>query len=1622
MSRRILAFFLFVILLVQSVSVFSESIEDEKLYQTGEDVQIEGTLFADDKVIIRMKAGNDLSTKEFSTSENEVNSSLYGGLEIEKVESLNILKQKQNMGIQSIEMEQDIRALTLKNKGREEVVKAVNLLNTLADIDIAEPDYIFKINDIPNDPNYNSLYGMNKISASEAWEQVEDCSHVLVGIVDTGIDIYHEDLSGNIWSNPNEIVNGIDDDGNGFIDDIHGWNFIENNNDITDLNSHGTHVAGTIGAVGNNGIGVAGVARNAKLIGLRFLDASGSGYDSNAIKAIEYANHMGISITNNSYGGGEYSQIFRDVIAEGNSLFVASAGNDSSDNDHSPIYPASYDCDNIISVASTDSADHLSYFSNYGYNTVHIAAPGSNILSTIPGNKYGEKSGTSMASPHVVGAAALIKAYNKGISAVEIKDRIIYNSDSIEGLKRKTFSGGRINAYKALFPVVNVPLERIDLDKNDLTLKMREKVILQASFYPENATKKRVTWSSSNNNVVQVSSIGTLIGVGNGSAVVTVTSCEDQNIKAECIVAVSETEFTIDFKDMNFKQAVIDNLKEYSSQSISDDAYMYFGYTINSNLYQNDVQKLRSLNIRNRNIRDVSGIEQFTSLLSLDCSYNAIASLDVSMLSYLNELNCSDNAVSNLDFNENNSWKNLNLKNNYLDVSDQTDLKAKIDILESKTEHTEYLPQNNYVPIQELKLNYASDSIGRMSTLQLTANITPVNVSNKDVVWMTDNPEVATVTSGGLVKTKAAGTVNITATPLASPEKAKKCSITVNSNSNIPIDFIDDNFKQEIIYNLRSLNTKYNSYTTNSNLYPEDMASLTALTINSLDVTDATELGYCSSLTNLDIMRSQVSYLDLKQLKSLVKVSVVQSSKLTYLDASKLPNLTSLSVFGSLKGINIIGCSVLDELNVSSNYLTELDLKGLVSLRSLRCNQNNIKVIDIMDCVNIQEIYLYDNLIESIDLRGLSQLTLFKAERNKMINLKLDCVNSIKTFSCYDNYLNISNGSELSNILVEMESKGAECYFLPQKTPEASSMVSIFPKLMFATNEQLNTLSATVKFDYAEDKTIEWESLNPDIVQVDDNGIVTVLKSGVATVRALLKQDPSIYSESKVYARNTIDDGKGTQESPYILRTKEDILFMNENSNSDNLEIKERFLNYCYELLPQNGGFIDMEGIEIKPIGPCRSGEKSFSGIFDGNNKEIRNFKINVDVKEGGKDFDNYDGGYVGFFSCISDGIVKNLTLNGSVAVNIIPGSVKVSSTGILVGNIRNCSSMINCHVFGSVSSGANNVGGLIGNADSVLIQDCSSNVTVNGNSQVGGLIGTMAPYTSVYNSYAAGNVYGSKVTGGLIGFVVVFQNAKNHKIYNCYSSANVKAISRVGGFIGACMFGNINNCFSSGNVDGDTQVAGFIGYADIIYVKNCFTTSDVTGTGNTEINGFCNSVLYGSNNYYKCYKYDKQVVTGNTFNDKIIPFVTYTDLISGSFITNLLGTAYQIDSGTTHLYPKLYKRDTNELVPYQADTYFMNASIINNSKFNGNVFDISITLDNTNDLTSKYIISALYFSNGRLADVSFFPVNDEISYTKSIQFDSLPAGEYIQKIMIWNDLQMMVNYGNVITQVYHVD
>ncbi|HQR09412.1 MAG TPA: S8 family peptidase, partial [Gemmatales bacterium] len=346
------------------------------------------------------------------------------------------------------------------------VAQALDAYNADLQVVSSQPDYLIQADAVPNDPSFSQQWALNgnnptaSISAPTAWNTTTGSGNTIVATIDSGIDTSHPDLAANLWTNAGEIPgNGIDDDHNGFVDDVHGYNFINSTGNNNDDYGHGTHVAGIIGAVGNNGLGVTGVNWNVKIMALKFLNYNGSGSTSNALRALNYAVQMGATISNNSWTSPAYDTALETGIRNAGlagHIYVAAAGNLAQNLDTNKLYPASFALDNVVTVAALDSNNNLAGWSNYG-QTVDIAAPGVDIYSTLPGGNYGYMSGTSMATPFVTGAIALVRDAHPTWTAQQVIRQVLSTADTLPSLTGK-INGGRLDVGAAIgIPVLPPP-------------------------------------------------------------------------------------------------------------------------------------------------------------------------------------------------------------------------------------------------------------------------------------------------------------------------------------------------------------------------------------------------------------------------------------------------------------------------------------------------------------------------------------------------------------------------------------------------------------------------------------------------------------------------------------------------------------------------------------------------------------------------------------------------------------------------------------------------------------------------------------------------------------------------------------------------------------------------------------------------------------------------------------------------------------------------------------------------------------------------------------------------------------------------------------------------------------
>jgi subtilisin family serine protease len=410
---------------------------------------------------------------------------LYNGYEVVSREVIVKFRPATRETLARIQSDEDIvysegvGAAVLLRSGSRNVSTLVRNFSARPEVEYAEPNFVLRANILPNDPSFGSLWGLHNtgqsiqgtagtpdadIDAPEAWDITKGSKAIVLASIDTGVDFAHPDLAANIWSAPTAFTVVVGGVAFNCPAGTHGFNAITNACGGADDNDHGTHTAGTMGAVGNNGVGVAGVNWNVSLIGCKFLSASGSGSTADAVQCLEWVRKTrdffggadgaaDVLATNNSYGGGPSSAtMLAEIQAQDASgiLFVAAAGNESSNNDVVPAFPANYNVPNVISVGATHNKDRFANFSNYGLTTVHLAAPGQGIFSTTRNNGYQFFSGTSMASPHVAGALGLMKSACRTATHTSLKADLLASVDPAVLLTRPTITKGRLNVFKAI--------------------------------------------------------------------------------------------------------------------------------------------------------------------------------------------------------------------------------------------------------------------------------------------------------------------------------------------------------------------------------------------------------------------------------------------------------------------------------------------------------------------------------------------------------------------------------------------------------------------------------------------------------------------------------------------------------------------------------------------------------------------------------------------------------------------------------------------------------------------------------------------------------------------------------------------------------------------------------------------------------------------------------------------------------------------------------------------------------------------------------------------------------------------------------------------------------------------
>ena len=455
-------------------------------------------------------------------------------------DTLSSLGSEKNLKVADTHATGKLVLVDLLDEGEKAVENRIKQLSALENVEYIVPNIRFHTFDAPNDPELSSQWALTKVNALDAWETQVGNSEVVIAVIDTGINWKPEDLIKHIWENPAETPgNGIDDDQNGFVDDVRGWDFRDKDNNPDDETSsrnpgHGTHCAGIIGAVSNNGKGISGIARQVSLMPVRFLGSDGSGDLMAAAKAIDYATNNGADIISASWG----AQVSRANVGpileaiqraeEKGVIFVAAAANDGKNNDTREIFPANAGFDNVISVAASDPNDQKPSWSNFGKSTVDLSSPGLNILSTVPVNNYQNLSGTSMATPLAAGAVALIlsQAEEDGRMLKPIEIRSILQSTGAK-VEIETACNCRIDVAAAL---ENVNKEALTVVPNGLTLEANNTKL----FYGIGG-QAPYTFSSSDKSIATIAEDGTLTAVANGEVIITISDANGDSAQSSKI-------------------------------------------------------------------------------------------------------------------------------------------------------------------------------------------------------------------------------------------------------------------------------------------------------------------------------------------------------------------------------------------------------------------------------------------------------------------------------------------------------------------------------------------------------------------------------------------------------------------------------------------------------------------------------------------------------------------------------------------------------------------------------------------------------------------------------------------------------------------------------------------------------------------------------------------------------------------------------------------------------------------------------------------------------------------------------------------------------------------------------
>jgi uncharacterized protein YjdB len=918
----------------------------------------------------------------------------------------------------------------------------------------------------------------------------------------------------------------------------------------------------------------------------------------------------------------------------------------------------------------------------------------------------------------------------------------------------------------------------------------------------------------------------------------------------------------------------------------------------------------------------------------------------------------------------------LNICDNYLDISESSELGQILTGLDKDSTSAE--PQYALAAIDTFTIEDGGHTVengsltmNKKDATLLNAVAAPIDISTQGAKWESSNPSVASIDIKGTLVAKSAGTATITATSLAIPEKSAEITVTVTDNTANPVTFKSDKFRKIVVSTLAGYDENYADYTAETPLYPEDLSKILSVTV---DIENEDEEYYNSDILQLMSLEEINIYsggfsedIDFRALTNLKKLRIDNYYPCENVNLSGLMHLRELSYSNKtgrfLSSFNIDDCIELLNLSVDSLNADSLDLSKFTRMTSLSVTGTLIKDLILGEMSALTTLDCSNNQIENLDLSKLSSLQEFYGSFNNMTNITLpENKYTLNTFMCAYNYLDTTPNSQFMQDMNSLESIAADITYLPQKT-KSTAAIELSEKYLDMSVGDNHTFTA--ESSSVENTELVWSSSDSTVADVDENGNVTAVSSGTAYITVQQRDNSNISATALVKVFSPETDGDGTEKSPYVLSTKEDILFLSGITTSGDVSSRRKFLDSNYILNPENGEYIDMENANLAPIGfgyPLYSSEYSgYTKNFDGNDKEIRNFTISVS-DDGNTQIYNPNV-FVGFFAEISKGgNVKNLSLAGAdVSVTINEDAKTVLNEvacGILAGEITAATSEIkNVSVSGKVtvngalaiSKGLTSAGGICGCTDATFYS-CTAKVDV----------------TALESQYG---------TGGICGC-----GAENSKFYNCYSSGKISGKSYVGGIVGIGVI--IDRCYSLGSVNGNENVGGIVGCmyeasdsetrASLAY---SFSGADVSGKAN--VGAIIGRTSLSDDAMTELYSLEGQSVDekSNDIGDTLTLAQLYNKEYMKEFFKDANGTYFKNERNHN---PKVYKYGEDTLVANQPDIIMATTDMVEITKGNDNAVTARLLFEETTPPEQEDIrLYIAYKENGELKHIEQPQITD---------------------------------------------